>query len=277
MIKTENSSKIYTELNNQLQLLTDQIVLIRRLITEIEDKFCEAEQSPVMPPQELLTRVEGAASMMRGFSPRAGGSMKSLTGENNYRQRKSHIIPFTRPGCKISSNAGAEYIPSSEPVIAVSGKPLPYDIFDYRPLLQRDGLILLAWDKRLTEMGDRYTAYWVTSTGIPRFYASKPLSEDQFCMALPHHKSYAAEDGIEFYGQKAPAYIIHVAPELMMSNPLHRELRQDHIETLRKQGVTVDFDHEFLLTARKKLGMPRKKSAIPNTKQAGQKLTQTMS
>jgi len=138
------------------------------------------------------------------------------------------------------------------PIMALPGKTLPSSVTDYRQNLQRDGLILLAWDKRVTEMGDRYTAYWVTSIGIPRFYASKPLGQTDFLSARPDHKSYAAEDGIEFYGQRAPLYMVHVAPELMMSNPLHRELRMVHINTLKRYGCKVNFNYKFLLKNEKK-------------------------
>jgi len=130
---------------------------------------------------------------------------------------------------------------------AMPGKTLPDGLADYRPLLQRNGLILLSWDKRITEMGERYTAYWVSSSGIPRFYASKAMLSDDFPYARPDHKSYAAEDGIEFYGQQAPVYIAHVAPELMMSNPHHAELRLTHIQILKEQGSTVDFNYKYLL------------------------------
>ena len=133
------------------------------------------------------------------------------------------------------------------PFKGMPGKPLPDHITDYRPSLQRDGLILLSWDKRVDEIGERYTAYWVTSAGIPRFYASKPLGPKDFHLASPDHKSYAAEDGVEFYGQKSPEYIVFVAPELMKSNPNHAELRQGHISLLKRHGSKLDFGYKFLL------------------------------
>ena len=134
---------------------------------------------------------------------------------------------------------------------AKPGNPLPAEVPDFRSQLQRDGLILLGWDWRLTEKGGVYTAYWVTSSGVARYYASKPLSLGDFYSALPDHKSYAAEDGIEFYGQTAPVYIVHVAPELMMSNPTHGTLRQAHIKALKRLGSKVDFNYKFLLKTEK--------------------------
>ena len=167
----------------------------------------------------------------------------------------SKIIPF--PGAvKIKAESGNHGLEKSAPVImapvmALPGEPIPTGFRDYRSVLQRDGLILLAWDKRVMEKGERYTAYWVTSIGTPRFYASKPLDIVDFPLARPDHKSYAAEDGVEFYGQEAPAYIVHVAPELMMSNPLHAELRLAYIKKLKDLGCEVNFDYKYLLKTEK--------------------------
>jgi hypothetical protein len=171
------------------------------------------------------------------------------------------IIPF--PGLNTRDTnfdkLPVKQSPGLTPILALPGIPLPSNIPDYRLMLQRDGLILLAWDKRLTEKGDRYTAYWVTSIGIPRFYASKPLSLIDFFNAHPDHKSYAAEDGIEFYGQNAPDFMVHVAPELMMSNPQHRELRSEHIKKLKYQGYKANFNYKYLLKTEKKRALPQKK------------------
>jgi len=170
---------------------------------------------------------------------------------------KSNIIPFPGSGVSIDSRRESE-IPranrylSASSYMAAPGSSLPSGIFDFRPALQRDGLILLGWDKRFNETGERFTAYWVTSAGIPRFYASRPLLLEDFPFANPDHKSYAAEDGIEFYGQKAPDYIVHVAPDLVMSNPRHKELRAAHIKMLKKLGSKVNFNYKYLLKTEKK-------------------------
>jgi len=174
---------------------------------------------------------------------------------------RSRIIPFPGINNQVteSDHSMIQNSPAAMPIMALPGISLPMNIPDYRFMLQRDGLILLAWDKRLTETGDRYTAYWVTSIGIPRFYASKPLFLKDFFCAHPDHKSYAAEDGIEFYGQEAPEYLVHVAPELMKSNPRHRELRSAHIDKLKHYGSIVNFNYKYLLKTEKKRTMPSKK------------------
>jgi len=161
----------------------------------------------------------------------------------------SRIIIF--PCCKNEDLPQKQEEPKGI-VLAPPGVPLPDGVIDYRPSLARNGLILLSWDKRCTERGECYTAYWVTSSSVMRYYASKPLSGEDFPKARPEHKSYAAEDGIEFYGQEAPLYTVHVAPELMMSNPKHKELRQTHIEVLKREGSTLDFEYRYLLKTNKK-------------------------
>jgi len=182
---------------------------------------------------------------------------------------RSNIIPF--PSSRFGTGRDHEISSAKQPVAALSylatlGSILPPDIPDFRTALQRDGLILLGWDKRSTETGERFTAYWVTSAGIPRFYASKPLLLTDFPFANPDHKSYAAEDGIEFYGQKAPAYIVHLAPDLLMSNPRHGELRAAHINMLKLQGSKVNFNYKYLLKTEKKRKIPPEK---PSHNKAG--------
>jgi len=179
---------------------------------------------------------------------------------------KSNIISFPGSGVSIGSSCKSEISNTKQCLSAMSylaapGASLPSGVNDFRPVLQRNGLILLGWDKRFNETGERYTAYWVTSAGTPRFYASKPLLLKDFPFANPDHKSYAAEDGIEFYGQKAPDYIVHVAPDLMMSNPKHKELRTAHINMLKSLGSKVNFNYKYLLKTEKK-----RKPDNPNNK-----------
>jgi hypothetical protein len=140
--------------------------------------------------------------------------------------------------------------------LARPGEKVPESIPDFRPKLQRDGLILLSWDKRSYKKRPIYTAYWVTSSGILRYYASPVLYIEDFTQAMPNRKSYAAEDGIDFYGDPGPEYIVHVAPELMMSNSQKQNQRPEHIKKLKALGIEVDFDYPFLLTTERKKTHP---------------------
>jgi hypothetical protein len=156
-----------------------------------------------------------------------------------------------RSGCILIAFPGAnvpvQYRTVPKIILARPGEELPKSIPDFRPLLQRDGLILLSWDKKLDMNGALYTAYWVTSTGIHRYYASAALSTEDFRLAMPNRKSYAAEDGIDFYGDPSPLYMVHVAPELMMSSREKISQRPNHIKKLKSMGVSADFDYIFLL------------------------------
>jgi hypothetical protein len=168
----------------------------------------------------------------------------------------SNIIPFPGPMTKaapVKENTQWRH-PFLVPIAGQPDKSLPESIPDFRPLLQRDGLILLSWDKRICDEGERYTAYWVTSSGPCRYYASKPWDHRNFAEAMPDHKSYAAEDGVEFYNQTDPCYVVHVAPELMICSPVHLEQRPEHIKKLRALGVKVNFEYKFLLKNDKKKG-----------------------
>lgn len=207
---------------------------------------------------QLGSRIEKISGEFRIPKPHLGKFPESIV------SKRPNIISFPQeyPAVNYRTNV---YPPvkkqtSPLPFFAAPGEPLPVSIPDFRHLLQRDGLLLLAWDKRKTEEGYRFTAYWITSSGIPRFYASKPLPWENFPSARPDHKSYAAEDGIEFYGQDAPEYMVHVAPELMKSNPQHAELRDDHIALLRQHGSKVDFNFKYLLKNNRNINLPAKKN-----------------
>jgi len=225
---------------------------IKELVKSLHDLANELSRLENQITKISLASLQNSNSVIKNFSPVLGQS-----GFASAASGKSNIISFPGSGINIGCCHESE-IPytkqylSSLSYMAAPGSSLPIGISDFRPVLQRDGLILLAWDKRFTPTGERYTAYWVTSAGTPRFYASRPLLLADFPFANPDHKSYAAEDGVEFYGQKAPAYIVHVAPDLMMSNPRHRELRAAHINMLKNLGSKVNFNYKYLLKNEKK-------------------------
>jgi hypothetical protein len=219
-------AKVLKELSDQALCLENQIVKIAGQLYEIEKES-------------------------------AGKKPGAETGERHGEARKFNIIPF--PGSfgrpvpsKTLKPQGAGWFSFQVPILARPGEPLPLSIPDFRPTLQRDGLILLSWAKRHTETGERYTAYWVTSQGITRYYASEDLDAENFASAVPVRKSYAAEDGIEFYGQSNLAYIVHVAPDLMISGRQTEDTRPEHIKKLRNLGMKADYSYRFLLTRERK-------------------------
>jgi hypothetical protein len=168
-----------------------------------------------------------------------------------------------RSGCIIIAfpgvNVPIQYKAAPKIIFARPGEGIPSPIPDFRSQLQRDGLILLSWDKKLDMAGAVYTAYWVTSSGIHRYYASPALKINDFESAMPNRKSYAAEDGIDYYGDPDPLYMVHVAPELMMSSREKINQRPEHIKKLKSMGISVDFDYVFLLKTERNKSIPFQK------------------
>ena len=262
MKKTRRLSEITAEITDQVKILegmAEQVSVLGEQISEITNNLRQYNQDKTNtdePHHDQYAREFADAHFHQQPAVRHS-PVGGFAGRNPFSEMAAfkavNIIPF--PGQSLYTTQGNIKDQDSiktKRILAVPEMLLPPGIHDFRPLLQRDGLILLAWDKRMTEMGERFTAYWVTSTGIPRYYASKHYAQNDFSSARPDHKSYAAEDGIEFFGQKAPDYLVHVAPELMMSNPRHRELRQAHINILMSQGYKVDYGYTYLLTKEKK-------------------------
>jgi hypothetical protein len=238
MKKKQDSDKIAAEIKGlvkDLSDLADEVVRLENQITKMS-----------------VASLQNTSSVIKNVFPVFERPIFTPAISHRTEDDKSNIIPFPGAACGYGHEIPrTKQSVAASPYPAAPGRSLPTGIPDYRTALQRDGLILLGWDKRFTETGELYTAYWVTSAGIPRFYASRPLLLADFPFAVPDHKSYAAEDGIEFYGQKAPAYIVHVAPDLMMSNPRHGELRTDHIKMLKLLGSKVNFNYKYLLKTEK--------------------------
>jgi len=246
-----NSADIM-DLLDDLSDLADQGTALRQQITKITSIICKFGLDTKGP--EIPFTKQDSCEPVNFISPQKKETRHTAVSP-------AKIIPFPGPN---NRDTNSDHLSNKTshgltPIMALPGIPLPAHIPDYRLMLQRDGLILLAWDKRHTETGDRFTAYWVTSIGIPRFYASKPLCLVDFFNAHPDHKSYAAEDGIEFYGQEAPEYLVHVAPELMMSNPKHGELRSAHINKLKHLGNKANYNYKYLLKTEKKRTLLSKK------------------
>ena len=237
--------------------ISTEVIELTQQLHALADEASRLEKRIIQMP--IVFHKEKSA----GNTPYFSSAFRHL-GHKAITAEPSKIIPFPGSGFVIRPNMESRRSQTKQshlksPLLALPGRPLPPGIPDYRLALQRDGLILLGWDKRVNETGERYTAYWVTSTGIPRYYASKMHFLEDFPHARPDHKSYAAEDGIEFYGQQPPAYIVHVAPELMMSNPMHDQLRAAHINKLKNLGITVNFDYKYLLKTEKKRNAPSKR------------------
>jgi len=143
-------------------------------------------------------------------------------------------------------------VPGNCPIDGGPGKSLPDGCPDYRPLLQRDGLILLGWEERPTRRGPRWRVYWVTSTGTRRCYASRDVEEKDLSEARPDFRSQGFGENPE--GLSIPVCIVHTAPELLRGRD--PDLRKEHIRELLALGVPVNFDYRYLL------GVERRKAIL---------------
>jgi hypothetical protein len=132
---------------------------------------------------------------------------------------------------------------------------------DLRPLLQRDGLILLSWAIWEDWYGDenflrRYIVTWVTSRGKANHYATKAVEERELAAAVPERRG----DPLFYRGAYGSRYDLHdysdrtIADYLYLAAPfdLGRDTIPGFIRVLKALGSTVDFDHVFSLGAAKK-------------------------
>jgi len=114
------------------------------------------------------------------------------------------------------------------------GEPLPERYQDYRPLLQRDGLILWAW-----EIGDDFIRIiWLASNGNMRKYQAIFDDESELADASPERKY----DVCRYRYTEEPNYIIYAAPPGLTVNT-----RSAFVARLKASGVSVNFDYEFSL------------------------------
>jgi hypothetical protein len=182
------------------------------------------------------------------------------------------IIQFRLPSSDVSGNVGFE-IPvkrdnppphrQKEPIVI---SVMPEQVFptghrDLRPLLQRDGLILLSWAIWEDWYGDetflrRYIVTWASSQGKARHYATKAAEERDLAAAVPERKG----DALFYRGAYGDRYDIHdysdkaIADYLYFAAPfdLDNKTVPGFIRVLKALGSTVDFDHVFKLGAAKK-------------------------
>jgi hypothetical protein len=132
---------------------------------------------------------------------------------------------------------------------------------DLRPLLQRDGLILLSWAIWEDWYNDEsflrhYIVTWATSRGKARHYATKAVEERELAAVVPERRG----DRLFYRGAYGDRYDLHkysdreIADYLYFAAPfdLDKDTIPGFVRVLKNLGSTVDFDHVFTLGAAKK-------------------------
>jgi hypothetical protein len=182
------------------------------------------------------------------------------------------ILQFRLPSPEASGNTGFE-IPvrraspppkqRKEPVVisAMPDQPFPVGHQDFRPLLQRDGLILMSWARWEDWRGDesffrRYIVTWRAARGRNLHYATKSVEEKELASAVPERRAdplfyrgaYGGHYYLDDYSDKSIAdYLYFAAPF-----DLGPATIPGFIRVLKAYGSTVDFDYVFTLGGAKK-------------------------
>ena len=139
-------------------------------------------------------------------------------------------------------------------ILAPEGTPLPDGFSDLRPMLRRDGLILLSW-KRLKPRyigGAIYEVFWMTRSSRRRIYSTRIVPEDDINLAMPVHISVRehAYAGDLYHLWDDPTeiiYWVYVAPEELASNALDPDPRPEYIKGLEAMGIDIGSDVKFTL------------------------------
>ena len=131
---------------------------------------------------------------------------------------------------------------SEKPIIVevLPGQKLPEGYADYRPLLQRDGLILYAWEIH----DDEIRIIWITASRGMYKYQAWADNEKDLATLCPKSK-YDIGRYNDPTSNKAD-FIFYAAPSCLTLN-----IKAAFIAKLKEAGSTVNFEYEFSLSRQK--------------------------
>jgi len=139
-------------------------------------------------------------------------------------------------------------------------EPFPVGHEDLRPLLQRDGLVLLSWaiwqDWYENESYVKnYIVTWITSNDKGRHYATRAIERPDITEAMPERQAdyyfykgiYGRYWGVQPLNRDIADYVYLVAPFDLTGKTVPR-----YIKLLKALGSTVNFDIDFSLGGMRK-------------------------
>jgi hypothetical protein len=154
-----------------------------------------------------------------------------------------------------------EEAPEKEPVFisALPGEAIPPEYPDFRPILQRDGLILLGWTLwELPELGVGYEVNWITSIPKHRRYRSSFIKGPMRGVQPDWVGNQFFREGLwEGYNKIPAEYVVFCAPPDI--NPWNIPA---FVQLLKNTGVTVDFDYRFSLGGQQELEFKREQAEL---------------
>jgi len=141
-----------------------------------------------------------------------------------------------------------------EVINAPYGTALPDNVPDFRETLQRDGLILIKWEKRISDEGTFYNVLWVQSgTGRRNTEWSGELREEYIPYALPlddnRYSNY-------FHKKTNLIYAVNVAPENVLHGPFSEFT--EYVRNIKATGMKdafgkkIDFEYVYNFAAEKR-------------------------
>ena len=184
-------------------------------------------------------------------------------------QEAKQALELNRVRERLQQRIAEEYTPrpplkQAKIFSALPGEPLPADYPDLRPLLQRDGLILLSWAiwTRHEAYGRCFRVNWIKSYGKHRIYASNFVYESDLPSVVPARSGDPSwQKGIA--GTSSYITDSNIADEAYLAAPdLNAMIIPPFIKLLRAAGVTVDFEYEFSLGKAREIEFRRETEKI---------------
>jgi hypothetical protein len=164
------------------------------------------------------------------------------------------VIPFPTTYTGADTNkASADNLPPaiSSEIYAPYGEALPEDVEDFRETLQRDGLVLICYQKLVSREGAFFDVLWAQSNSRNEKKRrvcqwSGPVRPELLPYVFPMDVEYSSS-----YHEKCTlVYTVNVAPENVMKGPITEY--ETYIEDLKKSGLQVNFDYVFNFGAEKR-------------------------
>ena len=242
----------------------DQVSVLREAVRKQEaifQDFCKSQSTwfgdiidiidslPAKYENNNITDIEA-------FTKQAIAALSNDKSRISVDKNKPVIIPFPTPagiGNQIQTNPNINNRSNElffKPTIAPEGTPLPAGIYDLRPLLRRDGLILLSW-KQMKTLPITYEVFWLKRTGQRRTYTAKNILKQDLKNVLPdtakNVRPYYHVSSFEDRDMPYINYWIHVAPEEIHTSPATPDPRIEYIQKLEAIGINIGSDANFTI------------------------------
>jgi hypothetical protein len=159
-----------------------------------------------------------------------------------------NVIPFPTSYTGPEETTEKKTVPE---IYAPYDEALPEGIEDFREILQRDGLVLICYQKLASREGTFFDVLWAQSgTRIRCTNWSGAIREECLPYVMPL-------DGIEdnykyddFRKSLKTVYTVNVAPENVLNGPM--TVFSAYVQSLKDAGMKNDFDYIFIFAAEKR-------------------------